>query len=432
MAAADTRPHGRAPALQRAAERVRVPRRARREPGARLGRRRDRPRAARGEREHGRAVRDQPARRRDRHRGRGEGGALPRLRAPRGDLRAEHDLAELHALAHRRAATSQPGDEILVSSLDHDGGVAPWLELAHDRTCASSTSSCAPDTTLDYDDLRVEADRAHARRRVRLGVERDRHDRRRGARLRARPPRRRARLGRRRALRRARADRRARDRRRRAALLALQVLRAAPRHGLRPRRAARVAGVPTRRARRRSTRSAGASRPARCPTSCSPASTRRSTTSHEIGGMDAIVPYERALGERFLATLPECVTVYGLPTLEGRVPTFLVNVDGRPRRARSPRTGRARDRRLGARQLVLAEPLPAGSATSGNAIRVGFIHYNTAEEVDRFVGELTAARLQLGLGVALHGEGDILSRRRGGTQNERVGTRHRRAGHARR
>src|SRR5262245_46131233 len=26
-----------------------------------------------------------------------------------------------------------PGDEILVSSLDHDGGVAPWLELARDR-----------------------------------------------------------------------------------------------------------------------------------------------------------------------------------------------------------------------------------------------------------------------------------------------------------
>ena len=27
----------------------------------------------------------------------------------------------------------EPGDEILVSSLDHDGGVAPWLELAHDK-----------------------------------------------------------------------------------------------------------------------------------------------------------------------------------------------------------------------------------------------------------------------------------------------------------
>ena len=41
---------------------------------------------------------------------------------------------------------------------------------------------------------------------------------------------------------------------------------------------------------------------------------------HEVGGMDAIVPYERALGQRFLDTIPESVTVYGLPSLEGRVP----------------------------------------------------------------------------------------------------------------
>ena len=51
---------------------------------------------------------------------------------------------------------------------------------------------------------------------------------------------------------------------------------------------------------------------------------------HSIGGFDAIVPYERALGERFLASLPDSVTVYGLPTMEGRVPTFLVNVEGVP------------------------------------------------------------------------------------------------------
>ena len=39
-------------------------------------------------------------------------------------------------------------------------------------------------------------------------------------------------------------------------------------------------------------------------------------------------PYERALGERFLAGLPGGVQLYGLPTLEGRVPTFLINVEG--------------------------------------------------------------------------------------------------------
>ena len=132
-----------------------------------------------------------------------------------------------------------PGDEILVSSLDHDGGVAPWLELAHDR-----------DLRVQHIELRAghdarlrrsggQAERSHARRRVRLGVQRDRHGHRRRAGLRARAQRRRAGLDRRRALRRARADRRRRDRRRRAALLALQVLRPAPRHGLRAHLAAR-------------------------------------------------------------------------------------------------------------------------------------------------------------------------------------------------
>ena len=45
------------------------------------------------------------------------------------------------------------GDEILVSSLDHDGGVAPWLELAHDRDLVVRHIELLDDTTLDYDDL---------------------------------------------------------------------------------------------------------------------------------------------------------------------------------------------------------------------------------------------------------------------------------------
>ena len=45
------------------------------------------------------------------------------------------------------------GDEILVSALDHDGGVAPWLELAHDRDLVVRIVELLPDTTLDYEDL---------------------------------------------------------------------------------------------------------------------------------------------------------------------------------------------------------------------------------------------------------------------------------------
>ena len=46
-----------------------------------------------------------------------------------------------------------PGDEILVSSADHDGGVAPWLELAADRDLVVKHIELHPDTLLDFDDL---------------------------------------------------------------------------------------------------------------------------------------------------------------------------------------------------------------------------------------------------------------------------------------
>ena len=49
-----------------------------------------------------------------------------------------------------------------------------------------------------------------------------------------------------------------------------------------------------------------------------------------IGGMNEIRDYERALGAHFIANLPENVTLYGPPTMDGRVPTFLFNVDGVP------------------------------------------------------------------------------------------------------
>src|SRR5436853_732290 len=47
-----------------------------------------------------------------------------------------------------------------------------------------------------------------------------------------------------------------------------------------------------------------------------------------IGGMEAIAVYERELGLRFLDGLPDGATVYGLQTMEGRVATFLLNLEG--------------------------------------------------------------------------------------------------------
>src|SRR5436305_671231 len=49
--------------------------------------------------------------------------------------------------------TLRPGDEIVVTKLDHDGNVSPWLELAEDIGARVRFVDIADDTTLDYDDL---------------------------------------------------------------------------------------------------------------------------------------------------------------------------------------------------------------------------------------------------------------------------------------
>ena len=45
------------------------------------------------------------------------------------------------------------GDELVVTRLDHDGNVAPWLELAHDLDLHVRLVELNDDTTLDLDDL---------------------------------------------------------------------------------------------------------------------------------------------------------------------------------------------------------------------------------------------------------------------------------------
>src|SRR4029077_12301723 len=49
--------------------------------------------------------------------------------------------------------TLQAGDEILVTRLDHDGNVGPWLELAHDLDLKVGFVDVRDDTTLDLQDL---------------------------------------------------------------------------------------------------------------------------------------------------------------------------------------------------------------------------------------------------------------------------------------
>ncbi len=106
-----------------------------------------------------------------------------------------------------------------------------------------------------------------------------------------------------------------------------------------------------------------------------------------IGGMEVLRAYEHDLGRRFLDGLPDRATVYGEPTMEGRLPTFLFNLEGVPA-TEIAETMAARGYGVWAHDswysLGLRERLPYPD----EAVRVGLIHYNTAEEVDGFLTEL--------------------------------------------
>ncbi|HXD63625.1 MAG TPA: aminotransferase class V-fold PLP-dependent enzyme, partial [Solirubrobacteraceae bacterium] len=110
-----------------------------------------------------------------------------------------------------------------------------------------------------------------------------------------------------------------------------------------------------------------------------------------IGGFATIVPYERALGEQFLASISDAVRVYGLQTMEGRVPTFLVNVDGVAAADVAAQLA-TQDVGVWAHDSWYSLDLYKRLGYEKDAIRIGFIHYNTAEEVDRLVAGLEGAR----------------------------------------
>jgi cysteine desulfurase family protein (TIGR01976 family) len=103
-------------------------------------------------------------------------------------------------------------------------------------------------------------------------------------------------------------------------------------------------------------------------------------------GWDAISSHERALGERFLDGLPELIDLYGLRTMEGRVPTFCFNLPGR-----SPEEVATL---LAERELAVwhgnyyALEVMRHLGLADGAVRAGIVHYNTEEEVDRLLAAL--------------------------------------------
>ena len=226
------------------------------------------------------------------------------------------------------------------------------------RTSSRSTT----DTTLDLDDLeRKLTDRtrvvAFPLASNAVGTTTDAT---RSRRARARSWR--ARVGRRSPLRAARADRRGGARRRRPPLLAVQVLRPASRPRLRPGGApplvAAVQGA------------AGGGRAGRRPLRDRDARARAARGLRRRGrvhrrarlGRDPDAR-ARARAARSSTGLPDRCTLYGLETMDGRVPTFAFRVDGMPPRDVAERLADAGDRGLGRRLLRLRGDDTARPAT---------------------------------------------------------------------
>ena len=103
-------------------------------------------------------------------------------------------------------------------------------------------------------------------------------------------------------------------------------------------------------------------------------------------GWEAIQAHERELGQRFLDGLPETYRLHGIPSMEGRVPTFSLT---HPKR--SPEELAAR---LGERDIAswpgnfYALEVMERLGLPGGTLRIGVLHYNTAEEVDRLLAAL--------------------------------------------
>jgi cysteine desulfurase family protein (TIGR01976 family) len=104
-------------------------------------------------------------------------------------------------------------------------------------------------------------------------------------------------------------------------------------------------------------------------------------------GWEAIQSHERELGERFLAGLPEPVTLYGPQTMDGRVSTFAFNLEGRSAQEVAERLGE-RDIAVWHGNYYAVEIMRRLELEPGGAVRAGIVHYNTANEIDRLLAAL--------------------------------------------
>ena len=103
-------------------------------------------------------------------------------------------------------------------------------------------------------------------------------------------------------------------------------------------------------------------------------------------GWEAIVGWERELGQRFLDGLPEAYQLHGIRSMEGRTPTFALTHPSRTPEELADELARRHIAAWPGNYYAL-EIMERLSLTDG-CLRVGIVHYNTAEEVDRLLSAL--------------------------------------------
>jgi cysteine desulfurase family protein (TIGR01976 family) len=293
-------------------------------------------------------------------------------------------------LAHAVARTLRPGDEIVVTNLDHDANVSPWLLVAEDHDLVIRHAPVvAVDATLDHDALEAligERTRVVAFTLASNAVGSLTDPARISA---AAHP-----AG---ALAWADAVHLAPHRRLRAREWGLDVLLCSPYKFFGPHlgvaaiRPELAASLPADRVR---------------PSAETPPGHRfeSGTQSHEaVAGMVAAVDYLRSLGDgsldvafelieahelelsrRFLEGVGDAVELYGIRGAEGRTPTFCFNVPGESPRSVAQRLGE-QDLYVWDGDYYALEPMRALGLSDEGAVRAGFLHYSSLEEVDRLV-----------------------------------------------
>jgi cysteine desulfurase family protein (TIGR01976 family) len=109
-----------------------------------------------------------------------------------------------------------------------------------------------------------------------------------------------------------------------------------------------------------------------------------------IAAMQGATAYEHDIGTRLLdglATIPG-LRLWGAPTMEGRVPTFSFTIEGHHPDAIAEHLA-AREIYAWSGSFYAVEVIDRlGLAESGGLLRVGLCHYNTADEVNRLIGAL--------------------------------------------